>query len=193
MQPQQEQNYWKPSVENPLSEDNITAPQTPEAVGPVSAVENATASITWQASEYVHHEKSAQWFLGLIGVAVLLLMIDIFLLHEWTFGVLIVVMTLAAVVIARRPPRLITYALMPQGIKIDEKLFHFREFRAFGVVAEGAFYSIRLVPNKRFMPMVSVYFPPENGEEIVDLFGSQLPMETIKLDPIDKFVERIRF
>ena len=133
------------------------------------------------------------WFLALLAVATVLLLIDIFLIQSWTFGILIVVMAITVMVIAKRPPRTINYTLTPQGIQIDDKPFNFHDFRAFGVVQENAFYSIRLIPNKRFMPMVSVFFPPENGEEIVDAFGHALPMENIERDAIDKLVEKIRF
>lgn len=184
MQPQQEQNYWQ--TEQSLGQVAVDQPAPP----PESIHEQP---LTWQASEFVHNEKSGSWFLALCGVALLLLIIDIFLIKSWTFGALIVVMAIAAVVVGRRPPRIITYSLSLQGIRIGEKLFSFHDFRAFGVIQEQAFYSIRLVPNKRFMPMVSVFFPPELGEEIVDVFGSMLPMEPLELDPLDKLAEKLRF
>lgn len=195
MQPEQNQNYWQPSAEPQTDKSapmtNEIAPQT--AAPAVQASAPQEAPLSWQASEFVHHEKDGMWFLALLVVTVILLLIDIFLVQSWTFGALIIVMAIAVMVIAKRPPRIITYTLTAQGIQIDDKQFHFQDFRAFGVVQENAFYSIRLVPNKRFMPMVSVFFPPEDGEEIVDAFGHALPMENIERDTIDKLVEKIRF
>jgi hypothetical protein len=183
MQP--EQNYLQQTPE-----ESLQAPvQTIEALPPAPAED----VLSWQASEYIHQEKDGIWFLGLLGAAAVLLLIDIFLVKSWTFGTLIVVMAISVGVIARRPPRMLEYTLSPEGIQIDQKHFGFTVFRAFGVIQEGAFYSIRLVPNKRFMPMVSVFFPPEMGEAIVDVFGSHLPMEQLTLDPIDKLVEKLRF
>ena len=195
MQPEQNQNYWQPSAE---PQSDPAAPMTNETMQPapveVAAVPNPqTAPLSWQASEFVHHEKDGMWFLALLSVTIALLLLDIFLIQSWTFGALIIVMAIAVMVIARRPPRTITYTLSSHGIQIDDKQFNFHDFRSFGVVQENAFYSIRLVPSKRFMPMVSVFFPPENGEEIVDAFGQALPMESIERDAIDKLVEKIRF
>jgi hypothetical protein len=192
MQPQQDQNYWQPSDDAPLDNTQETvATYAPE--GEDSAQPEKLAPISWQASEFIHHEKNTMWFVALVAVATALLLLDIFLIKSWTFGALIVVMAVSAAVVARRPPRVIDYSLSLQGVRIDDKLFSFHDFRAFGVVQEGAFYSIRLVPNKRFMPMVSVYFPSEQGEQIVDMIGSMLPMENIERDAIDKLVEKIRF
>lgn len=170
----------------------VAAP-VPDMPPPAPQQSGSPTEISWQASEYVHHEKSGSWFLALVGVTALLILTDVFLMHSWTFGLLLVVMASTVVVFAQRPPRFITYSVTSGGIQINEKHFDFHDFRAFGVVQENAFYSIRLVPNKRFMPMVSVFFPPEQGEQIVDVFGSVLPMENIELDPIDKLVGKIRF
>ena len=191
MQPEQNQNYWQPPAE---PQTDAPAPVGVEAATTSEETQiDADSAITWQASEFVHHEKSGAWFLSLLGVTAVLLLVVTFLIKSWTFGVLIVVMAIAVVVIARRPPRIINYSVTPQGIQIDQKHFDFHDFKAFGVVQENAFYSIRLIPNKRFMPMVSVYFPTEHGEEIIDIFGSVLPMQHLELDPIDKIVEKIRF
>lgn len=185
MQPQNEQNFWQPQQ-----------PAAPEPVAPAEQPSVNTASDTplqWQASEYIHHEKHGQWFLALFGVAALLIVIAFFLIQSLTFGILIAVMTLSVAVIARRPPRVMTYLLSPHGIRVNDRTFNLFEFRAFGLVQEQAMYSIRLIPNKRFMPMVSVYFPPELGEQIVDMLGANLPMETIHFDALDRLVEKIRF
>jgi hypothetical protein len=195
MQPEQNQNYWQPSAEPqadapaPVTPDPLPVPDQPQVPAPAQTDE----PLSWQASEFVHHEKEGAWFLALLGVTIALLLIDFFLVRSWTFGALIIVMAIAVVVIARRPPRTITYTLSSRGIRIDEKQFNFQDFRAFGIVQENAFYSIRLVPSKRFMPMVSVFFPTEYGEEIAEIFGHALPMENIERDAIDKLVEKIRF
>lgn len=191
MQPEQNQNYWQPSADAQIDQPAPVAAE-PEAASSVPSVDSDTV-ISWQASEYVHHEKGGSWFLALLGIAALLLLLDFFLIRSWTFGALILAMTLAVMVIARRPPRMVNYTLSPEGIQIDQKYFGLHDFRAFGVVQENAFYSVRLIPNKRFMPMVSVFFPTEHGEGIVDILGSSLPMEHVELDPIDKLVEKIRF
>lgn len=190
MQPQQEQNYWQP--ESPPQGERV---QVPQPTGPEVSDDNNNVlnPISWQASEFIHHEKDGAWFLVLLAVAAVLLAVDIFVVKSWTFGVLIVVMALAVVIVGRRPPRTLNYSLSSQSLQIDDKAFSFHDFRAFGIIQEGALYSVRLIPNKRFMPMVSLYFPAEQGEQIVDLLGSVLPMEHIERDPIDKIVEKIRF
>jgi hypothetical protein len=102
-------------------------------------------------------------------------------------------MAIALVIYVRRPPRTLTYGLSPrQGLYVGEKLYEYDEFKAFGLIKDGEHHSIMLIPRKRFAPGVSVYFPEDAGERIVDILGQQLPMETLKLDVVDLIVRKLR-
>jgi len=150
-------------------------------------------SISWEASEYVHHEKDSLWFIGVAVAGLLLVAMSLFLIKSITFTVLVVVMVVAVMVLATRPPRTIRYQLGPHGLQIDDKKYNFHDFKAFGVQQEGGIYSILLLPVHRFMPGVSVYFPPDQGESIVDIIGSFVPMEKITPDFIDTLTRKLRF
>lgn len=165
--------------------------QTSPAPGSYQA--STAPVLQWQASEYINREKNTTWFVGLVVVAVALAVVAIFLMKDFTFALLIVVMAVALAVIARRPSREIQYQLSEAQLRVGEKTFPLGNFRAFGVVQEGAIYSVSLTPVKRFRPSVNVYFPQELGEQIVDILGSVLPMEDMKPDMIDKITEKLNF
>ncbi|HKX24615.1 MAG TPA: hypothetical protein VJM46_05235 [Candidatus Saccharimonadales bacterium] len=149
--------------------------------------------MAWEASEYIHHTKSPLWFMGYAGIMLVLLAIAYFLTQAWTFIVLVVVMAIAIGVFATRPPRTLRYALTDSGLQIEESHYHYNDFRAFGIIADGGLYSIMLIPTKRFMPAVSIYFAEDDGEKIVDILGSRLPMEELHLDFVDRMMRRLRF
>ena len=187
MKPEQGQTYWQPDQDEPaLGPDPVEVAQQ-QPVAP------SDQPISWQASEYVQHDKQMLWYVTLASVTVILLLLSIFLIKSWTFAVLIVVMAVSVAVLAGRPPRTMQYTLSAQGLHVNEKTFSYHDFRAFGVIQDGPLYSIVLIPNKRFMPAVNVYFPPEQGEQIVDLFGAILPMEHLELDIIEKLTRKLRF
>lgn len=158
-----------------------------------TTVEDDDEAVVWQASEFSDYEKSAGWYLVVFSVLVVLLLLTIFVIKSWTFAALVVVTAITVAVVSRRPPHIVGYSLSAHKITIDERHFDLAGFKYFGVVREGAFYSVRLVSHKRFMPMVSVYLPQEQAEQIVDIFGAVLPMREINLSAIDRFSERIRF
>lgn len=196
------QNYWQ----NPEDEQDAQAPAssgeafpvgeaTPE-VGEAEPAQEDTSDnppVSWTAQEYVHMDRSPLWFVIFIVIVLGLIAVDVFLLKSWTFSALVVVMAVALVIYIRRPPRTLTYALSPaQGLYVGEKLYHYDEFKAFGLIKDGDHFSIMLIPRKRFAPGVSVFFPDDAGERIVDILGQRLPMENLKLDVVDLIVRKLR-
>lgn len=175
----------------------------PEVTAPVEAtfspaaaqqpVYTPEASITWTAEEYIHPDKTPLWYF-LFGFIVLgFVAIDVFLLKSWTFSALMIVMAVATIVYIRRPARTLTYALSAsQGLYVGQELHPFENFKSFGLIDADGSNSIMLMPVKRFSPGVSVYFPTEAGEQIVDILSSRLPMEELKLDVFDIIVRKLR-
>lgn len=200
----EQNNYWEQNPdeqpangEQPLSD---TEQQTFEAADQSVAeslepLEDTPDNppITWSAQEYVHIDKGVGWFVLFAVVVLALVAIDIFFLKSWSFSALVVVMAVAIVIYVRRPPRTLTYALSPaQGLYVGEHLYHFDEFRAFGLIKDGENHSIMLIPRKRFSAGVSVFFPDEAGERIVDILGQRLPVEELKLDLVDIVIRKLR-
>lgn len=190
-----QQNYWQPPADDPheaapvadVERDQTGAPASTEPAGPQEA------PVTWSAEEYVHIDKGYVWYILFALVILAFITADILLLKAYTFSVLVVLMSIAIVIYIRRPPRTLTYALSPQqGLYVGEKLYHFEEFKAFGLIRDGEHNSIMMIPRKRFAPGVSVYFPEEAGEKIVDILGQRLPMQELKLDVIDIVVRKLR-
>ena len=148
-------------------------------------------TIKWEAEEYVQHEKHGGWYAGLAIVAIIGAVIT-FLVGLWSFSLLIIVSAVALVVYSIRPPRTLKYKLTSKGLSEGTKLYAFDDFRAFSIRQTGEHFAIVLIPRKRFGARVMVFFPEKQGEQIVDIFGSRLPMEDLKLDLLDKIVEILR-
>lgn len=193
---QEPQFYAAPNVQADKQASELAgydlAHETAAPEGPPTPHPAETAVVDWEASEYVHHSKGALWLLGLIGV-VLVFAVIAFVTQAWTFLVLVMVMGIALGIIAFRPPKTLHYTLTSQGVQIDNKFYEFDEFRSFGIISEGSLYSIMLIPTKRFMPAINIFFEEQDGEKIVDVLGSYLPMEQLKLDAFDKLMRNLRF
>jgi hypothetical protein len=215
MQPNQDPTDWQQPTEQPSQAPYVAAPDenqvtpvvtlTPEAelAGEPAATpgEQSTDAaphaadqepVRWQATEYIHRDKSKIWFIVFGVVVIAFIFIAIFLIRSVTFAILVPVMAAALVVYSYRPPRIIEYTLSRQGLHINDRLYSFGEFKSFGVIRDDGEYSIMLIPIKRFRPGVTVYFPEDAGEAIVDMLGARLPMQELKLDVIDKLTRKLR-
>ncbi len=147
--------------------------------------------VSWEATEYIVRGHNACWYVGLFIVTAGFSTLAFFL-KSWTFLALIILSAIALVIYTVRPPRKIKYELMRDGLKEDNRLHKYEEFRAFGILKEGSSFSAVLIPKKRFALSVKVYFPEGSGEAIVDALGARLPMEEVKLDFLDKIVNFLR-
>lgn len=149
--------------------------------------------VYWSGKEYISHDKDAFWFIIFAIVVISFIALDIFLIKSYTFSFLVVVMAAAILILSHRPAREINYTLSGrEGLYIGERLYRFDEFRAFGLLEEDDNNMLVLIPTKRFALSLSVYFPEQAGEEIVDIFGSRLPMEKVKFDFVDIIVRKLR-
>jgi hypothetical protein len=212
MQPNRNETWQQPdaqtsqapyaAIPDDSTQTNPVVTMTPE-VGPVSPTASVEGTapegdkpeeqpVYWQATEYIQREKNSLWFILFILITLSLMAIAIFLIQSWTFAVLIPVMATALLTYTHRPPRLLNYTLSRKGLHVNDHLYSFAEFKAFGVIRDGGEYSIMLLPIKRFRPGVSVYFPEEVGEALVDMLGARLPMRELHLDVVDKIIRKLR-
>lgn len=218
MQPNEQQGYAQPDQNQPVQPVVPGQPLTPvdpaeiqaaldepvpqpQPVGPESVDgeqyddeddQYDDETVTWVAHEYIHQEKGALWFVLFAVIIAVLIAISIFLMSSPSFAVLLVVIAIVVIVYSRRPPRELTYTLSDDGLVVDEKLHKFENFKSFGVIRDGEDFSVMLIPTQRFQPGITVYFPEESGEAIVDMLGSRLPMKDLKLDAVDRLVRLLR-
>ncbi len=182
----QEDNSFNPSQQDEASNDSSSNDQAPPA-------QNDTVLIEWTASEYIAHHKPASWYV-LLGSIVAVISIAVYLLTQDVVSTSVVV--IAGVlfgVFALRKPEVRTYQLKTSGLTISNKHFPFDLFKSFAVHEEQALRSIFLMPMKRFMPGLTLYFPPDQEEKIVNALSDYLPLEDREPDAIDKLMNKIRF
>ena len=186
-EPTASQNVTLPIVE-PQSSPGIESKNEDEYY---EEDEQSEEPVVWSAHEFIHRDKGTGWFALFVTVIVALIGVSVWT-SAWSFTVLIVVIAFVIVVYSRRPPRDLNYSLNNDGLTIDNTLHEFENFKSFGVIRDGEEFSVMLIPTQRFQPGITVYFPEELGEAIVDMFGSRLPMKDLHLDLIDRIVRMLR-
>ncbi len=158
-------------------------PQTSKDINPIQ----------WSASEFIRHDKGIGWYLALMGASLLVAAGIYLITRDKITAATIIVATILLGVVAARKPRELQYGVDEHGVQIGKKLYPYTSFKSFSIMQEGGIESIWFMPMQRFMPGLSIYFAPEDGPKIVDALSQFLPAETRSLDPVDKFMHRIRF
>ncbi len=157
-----------------------------------ASVSNATP-VSWTASEFIAHQKSAGWYILLSLAAVAVAVVIYFLTRDYISSGIILLAAVALGVFAARKPRTLNYQLDNTGIHIGSKSYPYGDFKSFSIIDEGMISSITLTPLKRFMPPLSMYYEHKDEDRITGTLGAYLPFEEGKPDMVDNFMRRIRF
>ncbi len=169
-------------------------PET-DASAQASAIDvPSIAPVSWTASEFIAHDKAAGWYGRLaIGGIALATLIYIFTRGDWIATAMMLVVTLIFGVFAARKPRTLTYGLDQNGLQIAQKFYPYTDFKSFSLLDEGGVNGIWLMPLKRFMPSITIYYAPPDEEKILGVLSNYLPLEDKEHDVVDKFMRRVRF
>lgn len=185
-----------PVKPQPVTESVSEQPQVVEAGmavddGHVASQPGEEELVRWQATEHIHRQKTAIWYGIFTVVVIALIAVAIFIVNSVTFAILVPVMAIALAVYTTHPPAMLDYTLSRKGLHVNDRLYGFDSFKEFGLIHGDDENSIMLVPRKRFQPGLTIYFPDEAGEAIVDMLAARLPMHEVRLDPIDRLIRRL--
>lgn len=179
----EETNWEYQPGTNPLDTGNIQKPKDSKSETPIS----------WTASEFADIQKGAGWhFLFFAGTALLGGLI-FFFTHDYIAPVSMVLAAIIYVIITSKKPRELPYQLNGQGIQIGAKFYRYENFKSYDLAQEGSVKAINFMPLQRFMPEVSIYFPPEQETAILNLLSTHLPHEERAEKAMDKVARKLRF
>lgn len=192
MEPNQDANWqYKSSGATATTEPPLQpAPVQPIATPPPPP---AGGSVSWTASEYIDHDRGANWYLMLAGGTLVLVALVYLITKDFISIAIIIILGILAGIFAKRRPRQVTYELNETGLKIGPKLYTYGVFKSFAVIRDEALPSINLEPLKRFMPPITIYFAAQDEEQITSALGAYLPYQDQKLDRIDRLSRHLKF
>ncbi len=173
-------------------DENVAASIEP-AENPSAEQKKPQEPITWTASEFIDTHKGAGWhvlfFAGLAALGGL----AYFLTKDYISSAVIIIAGIIFALTINRKPRQLPYEINNQGIQIGERFYDYGMFKSFDLMQEGGIKSINLMPLKRLMPDISLYFPPEQETAIVDFLSAHLPHDEHIEKSIDRLAKKLRF
>ena len=178
-------------IDNSQPEESIEAVIDQEQDQPADEQTQPPAH-TWQASEYIHHDKGRNWYIAVIAIGLVLSAILV-VFQQWYSIPVVVFMAAAVVVYGARPPRTMTYMLDEHGITIENRLYQYTQFHSFSVLQDADWHTIDLEPTQRLMPRLTVLFGNDDFPTIVSLLGAHLPEIDRRPDMIERLSRYLKF
>jgi hypothetical protein len=150
--------------------------------------------LSWQTEEYVHREKSPDWFwaLGVIAVAGAALAV---IYKDTLFAIIIVLAAIILGYYAARIPKIIEIAITDEGIKIKKILYRYKKIKGFAIDEHAMGNQLLIETDRLIAPIISIPIPNAiNTEEIVQILETKLVhKEDMREHPTHRIMEHIGF
>ena len=132
--------------------------------------ETQVKSISWQAYEHEHYEKSKDWYWSL-GILITTGSILSIIFGNYIFGVLLIVMGVTLAVVGARHPNLVDFELNKLGVKIGNKLFPYATLEYFWVQdneGKDRYSQLLIKSRKAVMPLIIIPIDGVESEDVRD-------------------------
>jgi len=139
---------------------------------------SARAPIQWKAHEYVHTEKTSEWYwaVGLIAVAG---SVGALLFNNVLFAIFILVAAFVLALLATQKPKHIEFAVTQRGIRIDTTLYPYSTLESFAIDESASNNTPKLILESRkiFAPNLIIPIEDVDPDDVHDFIANFLPEE----------------
>jgi hypothetical protein len=167
------------------SNDNLQT-EMPDVKGPDQPQE-----VSWQASEYISHQRGIGWYAGFVSVVFAISAGIIYWQRDIFSVVVLLLLSGGLLYFINAKPNSRTYIIDDDGISIGDALFPFETFRSFSIQAERGLYLLTFRPLKRFGLPTEAYMTKAEVDLVVAILQRHLPLEEREMNFIDKTINQL--
>ncbi len=130
--------------------------------------------IRWEAREYYHREKGADWFwaVGIISVSAAATAV---ILGNVLLGVLIILAAFSLLIYAAKKPSVMEVEINEAGVRVGKIFYPYENLESFWVEETHAYPKILLRSKKLFVGHIVIATEEESPEEIRNFLREHLP------------------
>lgn len=132
--------------------------------------------ITWEGKEYIHFDKTSEWFwsLGLIAVAGA---VTSLVFKNLLFAIFILIAAFVLAIFAARRPEDVTFTITQRGVLINTKLYPFQSLSSFSIEEIGPNHIPKLILEAKsiFVPNIIIPLDDVDIDHVHDFIFTYLP------------------
>lgn len=120
-------------------------------------LDSTKSFISWETEEYAYTPKTKDWYWAVLIFTVAFVVVA-YILDNFLFGVFMLVAGFTTALYGARRPRRVIFSLLPQGVKIDKRLYTYRSLKSFWIHYDPPHKKeISLISKKMLVP--KIYLP----------------------------------
>lgn len=140
----------------------------------------------WEAPEYNHYEKGADWYWWAGLCAVLLLTLAVWQ-RSFLFGTLVLIGWFTVILHASKQPRIINFAITERGMLVEDRLYPWHELKSFWIFYNPPLrQEISLESQHSLMPYIKVPMSdkinPEKAKDAIKKFLPEIEQQESLID-----------
>ncbi|NQV87966.1 MAG: hypothetical protein HQ402_00225 [Parcubacteria group bacterium] len=148
--------------------------------------------LRWEAHEYFHMEKTADWYwaVGIISVSIASVAI---ILNNVIFGILVILGAFTLSVFASKRPDLAQIELNEKGIILHKYYYLYSSLESFWVEENDNHPKILIKSQKTFLPLIIIPLGEANSQEVRNFLLNHLKEKEYMEPLLTKFMEYLGF
>ena len=142
--------------------------------------------LSWHTHEYLHSEKSVDWY-WIVGIVTVSIAVIAIILNNIIFAILIIVSAFVLVLFASKKPEIIEVVIDNTGIDVGRAQYSYKELDSFWIETREHKHKIVLKSHKTLMPFIVVYIEEVPAEKIHSVLSRYLKEE----EHVEPFLEKL--
>ena len=111
--------------------------------------------IEWQATEYTHKERGADWF-WTIGLVTLVVCILAIWFHNYVFAIFVLISGGSLILFTLRHPQTMTFSIDKEGLSIGKDLHPWNKIKGFRVKDDSINPKLLVMTSRHFLPIYTI-------------------------------------
>lgn len=148
--------------------------------------------IEWEAHQYEHKERSADWFWA-VGIIVFSIAVASIIFGNIIFGILILIAAFTLSLFINRPPETTHVVIDEKGVTRGNVHYPYSTLHSFWIDEDHPHKKILLRSKKIFMPLIVVPLGEMDADRVHGALIKVLPEEFQKLPWAEEFLEFLGF
>jgi len=143
--------------------------------------------ISWKTTEYLHNEKTTDWYwiVGIITISIALISI---ILNNLIFAILIIISSFTLTLFASKKPEIMSVEFSDKEFTFGEKKHKYSEIDAFWIELRDGTPRIILKSKKVFMPYISIFLENTEPDKLKEFLSPKLQEEEMSEPLFEKLL-----
>lgn len=146
--------------------------------------------LSWDAPEFLEHERDAKWYIGAAVLALGLLGYSLYT-KDWFFAVVVVIIAIVSLRYLKIKPNIKKYGITRVGIYIDERFYPFDQLHSFWVVYQPPLKILNILSTRRYLPQLTIQLEDQDPVMIKNILKKFIPEQEKRGEAVMDKVSRI--